>query len=229
MLRASESVRAGSGAAPSGGMARRAPPACGGLCRLKPAFQAGGAVGAVERCAVRGAEHLLRARAGVLERCAVRGAEHRACRSGDRRSRPVAPSGRWSGAPCAVRSTARAGLETGVPGRWRRRGGGAVRRARCGAPACRSGDRRSRPVAPSGRWSGAPCAVRSTVPVWRPAFQPVAPSGRWSVATCAVRSTARAGLETGRRSRCQRSRSASFLSSSRRRSSVAASRSWRAS
>ncbi len=46
-----------------------------------------------------------------------RGAERRACRSGDRRSKPCGTSGFRAKRPSAARSAAGAGLETGVPGR----------------------------------------------------------------------------------------------------------------
>ena len=119
-------------------------------------------------------------------RCDVRRAERRACRSGDRRSKPS-------------RSPER------PPGGWRCD----VRRAE--RRACRSGDRRSKPSrSPErpGRWVAVRRAPRgaSPVPVWRPAFQAVAVAGEarrvGGGATCAARSTARAGLETGVPSGC---------------------------
>ena len=92
----------------------------------------------------------------------------------------------------------------------RRRGGRricrvALRRARRGAPRCRSGDRRSKAGV---LWGDVGFrrvrrgALR--VPVWRPAFQGGGAVGRRGVSSCAARSAARAGLETGvpRRGRC---------------------------
>ena len=86
------------------------------------------------------------------------------CRSGDRRSEPGGPcGGAWRRALCGP-----VARHSGVPGGARREVGGGLRRARRGAPLCRSGDRRSEPGAPcGGAWRHALCG-----PVARPSGVP---------------------------------------------------------
>ena len=166
-------------------------------------------------------------------RCDVRVAEPRACRSGDRRSKPGAPCGGRRVATCAVRSPARAGQETGVPGRERHAGGGGLRRARCGAPrvpvwrpafqagapcggrkgcdvrvAAPRACRQETGVPGRGRHAGgvvATCALRSpALPVWRPAFQAGGVIRRTSVARCRLKPAFQAGSAISSRWRRRR-------------------------
>ena len=136
------------------------------------------------------------------ERHDVRGAERRACRAGDRRSKPGVSSG------LAVLRRARRGA-TRVPV-WRPavqaggviRAGGVPTCAARSAGACRAGDRRSKPGVSSGLAALRRARRGATrVPGWRPAVQAGGVVWAGGVATCAARSDARAGLETGGPSR----------------------------